>query len=823
MKMTSRLVWISFSMVALLLPYRFSHACGYGPQWEEYRILFFNPQLSGNKSLSPFYFTQNLYYEFNADKQGNDVGRNCKEWQNYLGKDVLLEDIEAALYKGNSDDFLTPLLDNNLTSAFPGNGFIKKINDPAFQAALDYLTFAKRIEFVHSAAQDPWGEETNLLDRKQQLKLLAEEAQSKSITADNPFLKNRYAYQKVLCLQYADRWKESIDAFDANFSLNDPSILMPWALQHKAIGLMKMGNKPEANYWLSRVFDLCDSKKIRVTELFSTDLVEETLPLAKNNKERATILAIPEIRFPGRSLPKIKEIAMLDPGCPHLPLLLTREINKLEDWLLTQKITGIESSFPPYELYAEPDAQQKIEHWQKVNYEKDKKYLQELIDWLQNKPGLWPDKNFYHLALGHLYFMDDRYMEAMNLFNRITHNAPTQILAQKEIEKILLTPLTSDLNDPTVQNKLANMMRTLWRHKEHLERPTLQLSRLNLYLCDAFFHKGNIPFAGLLYNKALFTAKENDYFSDYYSNIAFFDNHADYEDIAALLALQSKKQLGVFEKYLMEPTFNDQFLQENQSEWEYDNFYFYIKENQIHQSPMPEKEKLLDLQGTLAFRQNDLAKALEAFEKLPVDYWQNHSYFSDYLNKDIFLNPGQFPFEKSQNIAFNKADIIRRMIALQQEAESDPSKSAVNYYLLGNAHYNTSYYGNAWMMTSYGKSSSDWHQQPAKSPTDITPSPRGKITDSYYNLTTAKAYYQKALDAASDKELKAKALYLLADCDYKIDLQIWEQQYWISSGEVPAPKHPNQFRQWKKQYAATETYQERMAHCPELKDFLGEF
>jgi hypothetical protein len=65
-----------------------------------------------------------------------------------------------------------------------------------------------------------------------------------------------------------------------------------------------------------------------------------TCILAKDDKHRATLLVMRDLQHPGRALDGSgTHRSVGSRQCKHLPLLLAREVNKLEDWLLTPALT----------------------------------------------------------------------------------------------------------------------------------------------------------------------------------------------------------------------------------------------------------------------------------------------------------------------------------------------------------------------------------------------------------------------------------------------------------------------------------------------------
>ena len=90
--------------------------------------------------------------------------------------------------------------------------------------------------------------------------------------------------------------------------------------------------------------------------------------------------------------------------------------------------------------------------------------------------------------------------------------------------------------------------------------------------------------------------------------------------------------------------------------------------------------------------------------------------------------------------------VVKKLLQLHTEIKANPN-DANAHYLLGNAFYNMSWFGNSPMLVRYYRSSHTWKQ--------------GEI-----DLSKAKQHYQAALDNSNNKELKAKILYGLAKIEF---------------------------------------------------------
>lgn len=809
----------------------------YEADWEQTRMRFFEPGLDGRAELSPFYYTQHWLYGSDDDPMGDDLRRNCREWQSYLGADVPLADIDTVLYGGTKpDDILTPLKINGLQQRFPRNLFIKKLLQPQHRAALEYLQFIMEIEFVQNAEQDPWFEygqgmqpDTTFFNMDTAVTTLCRKSFDRlQASAANPFLEKRYAYQTIVCNRYYGSDSLAVAVFDRYFNLRDTTVLMPWALIHKAQCRQQAGDSLGYNYLLSRVFDGCNTKKIRAAELFVTKNTEATLALAPNGAEKAVVLTMQALQYPGRGMSLLRRIAGFDPGCRYLPLLISREINKLEDWTMTLKMTGYDIRPTPESFYDElysDDAPQnayeifdrKRAAWRRNNLIKDRAYLHELRDWVEAQArnnSLPGQRDFLQLAAAHLNFLEGNYAVAQSFLAKMSAKAAPRLLLQRDVETLLLMPYTHNLREPAAQNALSQQLRRIWAQKRYLDKPALQLSRLHFYCCHAMFRVGDIPAAGLFYNKAFLTSNEGGTMYSFYNQTEFFDAHATVADLDKLILLAKKGGNTAFERYLLEtpPDLTDEEAQTNP------DVFWWFDGSETVPPPLPKLNELLELQGTIAFREGDLKRSLAVFEQIPDTFWAG----DNTLRVNIFADATHFPFGDSIEKRGGKVEIVRQMLALEKESSSARGdRLAEICYQMGNGWFNCSYWGKSWYMFSYNRSYDDTDAPEVREAGNFpgTPDVR-KYGGAYFRFDRALAWYRRALAANPPKELAAKIEYMIADCDRYVRIMHSDSDYYGYDEDIKLPSS-SLFRQWARRYGRTATFAERMEHCPDLRTYLG--
>lgn len=818
--------FILLFLLLLSLPIIRTNGCGIYYHHEEYRIAWLNPLLVNDPAMRAFNYTSYFEFQYPADPEKLDYRRNCQEWATYLGSEVKESDVLQILYKIGAEAFLNYTENGQLGDRFKNNTFIQKLLQPAHAEALAYLTLAMRAEFAHFSSTDPWGLNDEDFDFFEQITPIIRDAQQKVKTVSDPFLQRRYAYQLVVQYRYAENAEECGRYCDEFFAWDSsPSVLIPWAQYHKAEMLITQSNTAEANYLLSKVFDQCESKKLRVFQLFDRDKKEESLRFARTNREKATIYSIIALMNPGQALDNIQQVLQLDPNSRYLPQLFTREINKLEDWMLTPQLTffsggpsvySFEDNNDPAELMPGESKgllAKEIPFLQK-NLKKDRAYLQEILKvlntWSKN-PAL-SKTDFAHLAAAQLYYLNHQPTEVEAELKQVAESSDQKVQLQKQLLQLLILPQQVDLLMPQTKDDLA---RGLKRLKELLPKSdaTLRLyPKLMLYFSRMYQQKGDGMTAGLFYNHS-YTIPKNAYESgnDYYQRIGYFDRFATLKDIENLIQLHQKKDPTLLEKMLLAPL--DHWEKARYWEgWETDDYALKVIET------APSLDQLYELKGMLAFRQNQLEEALAAFENLPDNYWDTHYAFKENLYQDPFASTQTYPWEGQTMAPYNKKAILRRMIELLKQANQPGPQQAEACYSLGNAYYNFTYWGKNWMMFSYGKSVAELYDTPYISLESFSLGPNARTYfKEYYQLSRAVAYYKKAFLAKPNAELAARITFMLGTCDNYAHHD-FSKAYW--DDEESEPYMSPIFNTLRDQFGNTTTFKETLNSCPELEDYF---
>lgn len=665
------------------------HACWYGPEAEELRYMLFNPDLGHNKSWWTFFYNAKLNYLDGSTQTDADEQVLTDEWLIELNVKAD-ERVAFSCFFGSLTD-----------SALAFNPVYQVLQKQT--AYREYFDIARRCEAV-SSMPDPWleGEERDTAIINQRSALI-ESVSARVAKERNPFLKKKYAFQLSKLAFYASDRPLFNQTYNHHFAQADRDVLYWWATHYKSMMLEREGQVDSANYLHALVFSHAGSKRFISRQFFVTKRLEAVLALAQNNRERADILVLAEAINPGRSLEGIRKIYALDPGHKLLPLLISREINKIEDWLGTTKYAEAPKSvFLGDDSYTKPI----LENWKR-----DFAYLGEVVQEFEDmdKLSLFSE---YGLFMSYLNLLRGDDAAAVQYLSGIESNDP-EVQYQIQVQQVVLLTLQEDVMNPAVQEKLGRMFQSLIDGSAQKFESEKMLYSLSSYLRYVFANKGSVVLAGLFDNLA--TNKfcySCSFYSLEYGMICYFDSYASPADVVSLIALHGKPDKNALETLLLKP---------------YTNPYY-----------------LYDLLATKYLREGQVKSAAQALQKVPDEFWYSFSNASNHLDQDPFLENAGLLTSPTMT-TYNKREILEKMIQLETEAAGNSSRRAANYFQLANAWYN--FTDNSWFMISYGRG---WSPQKPFERVDA------------FAIQKAIGYYRRALAVTTDAETRVKILYMLA-------------------------------------------------------------
>jgi len=223
------------------------------------------------------------------------------------------------------------------------------------------------------------------------------------------------------------------------------------------------------------------------------------------------------------------------------------------------------------------------------------------------------------------------------------------------------------------------------------------------------------------------------------------------------------------------------------------------------------KDLLLDLKGTYYLRTNQLAEAKSYYKQLSLAYAEN-DYFLLYSNpfNGLIFDCQECAYEKyKDNKKYTKLWAVEKMMEMENaiKTETDQNKVAENYFLLGNAWYNFSYYGVSWKGLAFYRNSS---AAEAYFDENNVLQPDNELT--VRDMETPLAYYKKAAAATSDREMKAKCAFMMAKC---------AQNQTFSGKKDEFAGRNKFFAELKNNYSNTQYYKEVLKECSYFQFYVG--
>jgi len=342
-----------FILTVLIMRSSFTFACSWEPACDNFECSsVFDPEFIEKPQLVPFFLSETTFYilgDVESDKMRDLSSKkikrlNAEEWNKFFEgqlTDSLLENLVMGLPLVQLDELIFSLKDK-IKPKSPNvlKLYLQLINNPnqaLLKHALYYLGFAKRVEPLAMKNDDfnNWGipiAEKNPAQTSLDIDKMIEAAEVSMKGQTNKFLLARYRFQILRLYFYSKRFDDVVKYFDEHLAdyLGAGSIEYR-SYEFVAGSLFKSKKFARANSIYALLFDKFPALRLEAWVDFhpqeETDW-NETLKMAKIPREQMILWLLLGLKVDGaRALTKIIEI---DPHFDFLPLLLVREVNKVE-------------------------------------------------------------------------------------------------------------------------------------------------------------------------------------------------------------------------------------------------------------------------------------------------------------------------------------------------------------------------------------------------------------------------------------------------------------------------------------------------------------
>lgn len=777
-------LFLGFS-ATFLFAYGIIYACGGGDDWDFFGYNSnFTPETFADKSYTPLFLSGNIFYGIGFDTEHNSrFNKDIKsDWGTYLKGKIdtttvnyfLIGDEKPSYYSDNKNTIKNKEEIASLHVYFKNKKenasslkWGKKIplKDEKVKSFVEFLYLAQKIETV-SINKDYWSYEPVVAKTFNDAKMI-QSIENVYNTISDPFLRNRYWFLTMKARFYSNNKQKAIEFFNKTESSVPRNTLYYRALSYVA-GINHAQKKYSvANYLYAQVFDKCP--ELRIVTAYSFSPKNETdwnkaLTMAKNNKEKAALWAVHGYYKDEKQA--IEKIYELDPKSEHLNYLATRLVNGLEQ--------SINNSF---QQDAGDDKPKKILTVAENKKENQVKVDQKALDLVAkisvagntDRPYLWD------LSLGYLQSLKGDYANADKNFDKAVKTLPKTELAGMQLRLLRFVnnlnkiDKLTDKNEKTILadlNWLYNELPKNYKGQEFRYQNASSWSRS--YLSTLYREKGNPVLA------EIFGESRYSYWND---GNAFYDDEKNLQGIKTFLAKPNKTEI------------------ENIGAGIYS-----LKLKDIN-----------NFQAVQATFKNKIPEAIEFMKQ--TDSVQYYKFLGNPFNGSI-KDCHDCDHAAYQKRKYTQMDFLTTIKEMQDKLTKNEDVYT-NSLLLGNAFYNISHFGNGrtfYEITIIGYGSS---------PYSFRDSMKKMIT----NCDVPKMYYQKALQAATTKEQKAKCVYLISKCERNeyYNTKYNSVRYWWDANDDKVNFIAwDGFKMLQKDYSDTKYYQDVIAECGYFNTYVNQ-
>ena len=773
------------SSAVLLFAYGVIYACADG-DWDYFGSYSsnFTPETFADKSYSPLFLSGGIFYGIGFDTEHNSrFNKDIKsDWGTYLKGKIdtttvnyfLIGDEKPDYYSENKSPIKNKEEIKDLHVYYKSKKenksslkWGKKISlkDDKVKSFVEFLYLAQKIETV-SINRDYWSYDPVEAKTFNDAKMI-QSIENVYNTTSEPFMKNRYWFLTMKARFYSNNKQKAIDFFNKTEKSVPKNVLYYRALSYVAGVNHKQNKYAASNYLYAQVFDKCPELRTVTAYCFSpkneTDW-NKALTMAKNNKEKAALWAVRGYyKDEKQSIEKIYE---LDPKSEHLNYLATRLVNRQEEAINNsfQKDGG--ENQPMKKLSV---AENKTENQVKV----DQKTL-DLIAKISaagntDRPYLWD------LSLGYLQTLKGDYANADKNFDKAVKTLPKTELAGMQLRLLRFVNNLSKIDKLTDKNEKTILADLNWLYFELPKNYKGQEFRYQnasswsrSYLSTLYREKGN-PVMAEIYGESRYS-----YWND---GNSFYDNEKVLLDMKAFLSKSNKSEIESIGAGI-----------------------YSLKLKDIN-----------NFQAVQATFKNKIPEAIEYMKQ--TDSVQYSKFLGNPFNGNIkdCHDCDHTAYQKRKYTFMDFLTTVKEMQGKLAQKED----VYTNSLLLGNAFYNITHFGNGrtfYEITIIGYGSS---------PYSFRDSMKRMIT----NCDLPRMYYQKALEAATTKEQKAKCIYMLAKCErneYYNNKYNNLKNWWEADDDKINFIAWSGFKALQKDYSDTKYYQDVIAECGYFNTYVNQ-
>lgn len=746
----------SLLFLLLLLPALTSAQSSCAPSFYGYQFL--DPTLvEYNSQLAPYYEHFRKYYpettKTTADYQKAD---NLAEWYERYCEQVEITDMESIIY-GNSTRKLQDLLSimtqpkatvRNLTDDLGGNSFLRHLMKYKCTEVVEYLLYAKLVE-PHVVRSG--GAFQRPQASRAGMERLIDEGLEKFRRTESHYVRLRYAYQLLRLAHYLGEYAYVVELHEYLMPKvqANPSIIYYWIQGHYAGALQALGNNAESAYLYSRIFDECRSKRESAYESFRIRTDEEWRAASNlcANDRERAVLHV--MRAHNSRAVVLEEMASI--------YLLDPDNQALEP-LLMRELKELEADLLGLDFNPRKRANARANR-PRPGAARRLIDLQSFVNKVvSNNDALNPE--LWILARGVLEMLAGDYFYARRSLAQLRTSRDDSLIQQARI--------FSEVTNVLALNRITDSIELYYFDllaDEELRSAYPALRPLvNDKLEAVYYATGRKGKAGLMQYG--------------------FDAIAKNPELTTITEL---KNMG------------DSLLG--------NRFDRILLEERIGPDA---RDDINDLLGTYYLQRGQWETALEVFKRIPAARRDAYGRFSPFVKQ--FRD--RVSYSPSKTLAtYNKVELLERLIELEAEARATTNDTIAtqNYFNIGLAHYNMSYYSYNWRFADEFRSGSSG----AKAARRLHPewvfdhidAPFGNKEN--FNMDRARYYFERALSRSPSREASAEATFYAAKTERN-------QNY-----AAARARSFGYFRSLRDNYAGTRFYQRAIEECRTFAWYAG--
>lgn len=773
---------------------------GCGPDVDpyDYYTSFFQIDPDRPAGYRPFYYT-GMRMLYDEAEPVNLLDQHIQAWAAYTKGQANTVDVGAVLgaKTGPQLQQLAALIQANdqrkVVRGWKDNRFARFLQTTRDAEAVRYLRFAKKAETSAAfESDDYWTPPTRV---KSTMRTLITEAQTGWKASKNAFIKQRWAYQVLRLQFYNEQYRDVLNGYNQySAGVDRNTVIYPLMIALKAGAMFRTKQYEQAAYLYSQAFGMHGAKRVSNYYGFVWSIDREKpratyLRLCQNAGERATMLALFAMSSTADETNTIRDVYREAPAHDVLRLLVSREINKLEETYLTPRLRkqpGGNLFYFSWESENTSDSALKEKESQALS-------LGNTLWSLANARG--PQAAFLQASAAYVAYMAGDYRTAQARLDEAQQLNPSEDVNDQIQLTRLLTALsqTHQLDYDTEQKLLPSIQ---WLHQKASQESS-----------DSVNWNDRRPWQKM--------------YRDFMASIMAKRYRSFDETDKELLCV------GSGERIMMNSENDDYMSTLNQIRREFDAKQAEALYNTLAQKPknpflefiiannVLKAGRIAEFVGTAYVREQKFKEAIDWYKKCkPEELAVATDPFVDELYDFVDIPSGSPLLQRCTS----KLQFAEAMAKLQQEV-SQPTATAQTQYRYALGLYNYTYYGPAWMLQDYYRSGVDGYRVTSQS---------SAFHMNYYGAIPAEAQFAEAMRKSSDPEFKARCVFMMARCAQKqfkrpsydeFGYNNWDK-YELAEKQFYAQftKNPH-FKQLKEDYGQTKFYQQAVNWCAYLADY----